>query len=280
MFRWLGRLIRAGTGLARLGVVLVVIAQGWMLVRSRPLPLDPARRALVEDAARQLAERLPAAPSGRPSLVVARFESDPTGVVTEAVRRAIDRAGRYAVRPASLWENVKRELGIENDELALEAAVTAAGSRLDSEYLVAGRVRSLAARTDRDEAVLEAILVETREPSQPVSLTAEVVHDRGRSQAAARVTSYAWPIRLVAWLALVLLLPLALAPWLHRALARQSNAVNLGLLLGLAFVGTAAAYAMMGFQLERGWAALLLVAAAVTALAYNWVVLDKMEEIV
>jgi hypothetical protein len=178
MFKWLGRLIRAGTVLARLGVVLVVIAQGWVLIRSRLAPLDPV-------------------------------------------------------------------------------------------------LRGLAAGADRDEAVLVGV----HQPSPASSLTGEVTRDDGRGQAAASVAGYAWPARLAAWLALVLLLPLALAPWLLRALACRSNAVNLGLLLGLAAAGAAAAYAMMGFGLASGWAAPVLVGALIAALVYNWTVLDKMEKI-
>jgi hypothetical protein len=272
--------MRACTVLARLGVVLIVIAQGWVLVRPRPLPLDSARRALVEDAARQLAERLPAAPPGRPSLVVAQFQRDPTGLATDAVRRAIDRAGGFAVQPASFWENARRVLGIGIDGLAPEAAATATGNRLDGDYLMAGRLHRLAARSEREEAALEAVLVDARVPSQAISVKAEVARDHSRGQTAARITSYAWPARLAAWLALVVLLPLTLAPWLLRAVECRSNAVNLGLLLGLAAAGTAAALAVTGFRLEGSCAALALAAAAATALGYNWVVLDKMDKIV
>jgi hypothetical protein len=164
------KLIRAATTLARLGVVLIVIVQAWMLLRPGPLPLDSVRRVF-------------------------------------------------------------------------------------------------------------AVLAGAHESSQPIHVTAEVTHDRERLPEAASVASNAWPARLAGWLAMVLLLPLALAPWLRRALDCRSNAVNLGLLLGLALAGAGAAYGMMGLDLEGGWAALLLVAAAVVALAYNWVVLDKMEEI-
>ena len=91
--------------------------------------------------------------------------------------------------------------------------------------------------------------------------------------------SYSWPARIVVWLLLAVLLPLAAAPLLSWGLAAESNVVNLLMLLGLTTVAALAAYALIGFRLDTIWTAAFLVTAVILTLAYNWSVLSKLNEL-
>ena len=276
LFRSLWRLARRRV---MLPILLVVVAgQCWMMYRPKPFPLDERRTELAHEVAGKLAEALPVPAAGRPAVVVAPFERDPTGRLTDAVRRAIERVDRYAVQPTSFVQNVLADLGVRR-ELAPEAAASVAMDDLKSEYLLAGRVEKLSARTDMDEALVSAVFIPVGVPDEATPIHVEAVHDHTAGAEGPAVQTYPWPARLVSWLAFALVLPLAVAPLACRGLEMQSNAVNLAMLLGLTLAAGLAAFAMLGFRLDTWLAATLLVAAVAAALAYNWMVLNKLEEL-
>ncbi|KPK61769.1 MAG: hypothetical protein AMK73_07775 [Planctomycetes bacterium SM23_32] len=277
MFRLIGKILNSRIAVPLL--VAVAAWQGWMVVRPKPFPLDARRRELTEAAAAEVARSLPAPASGRPTVAVARFEGDSTGFVTDAVRRAVDRAGRYAVQPADLVENLRDELGLEQEALSPDAIAGADLGTLDADYALVGRVARLAATEETEEAVLEGVLIALRETAPPVRVTGRAgdAAESGRPQSGVR--AYPWPARLASWLALVVLLPLVLIPLTGRGLAAESNAANLAMLLGLALVAGLAAYAMLGFRVDTWWAAALLVVGTMAALAYDWLMLSKQERL-
>ncbi len=91
--------------------------------------------------------------------------------------------------------------------------------------------------------------------------------------------AFAWPARALTWLAVVVMLPLAVAPLTRRMLEAESNAMNLALLAGLTAAGGLTAWALMEFRLAGWWAAPLLALAAGVAGVYNWFVLSKQEQL-
>jgi len=277
MFELLRLLLKLRLGIALLG--LVVFWQGWMLIRPKPFPLDPRREAMATTAAENLAESMPQPPLRRPTLVVTPFQGDATGKVTEAVRKAVDRVGRYAVQPTTTMQNVMRELGLAEQSLSPESIASVDLGNLGTDYLLAGRVGVLSATTDKDEAVLEALLVPAGSPSDTVRLCGEAVLDRSVTGIQRAIQSHPWPARLASWLALLLLLPLVLVPLVRRGLARESNAANLGMLLGLTLVTGLAAYAMLGFRLETVHSVISLVGGVGLALTYNWFLLSRLEDL-
>lgn len=278
MLKLVSRLLRPRMLVAVLGLSLTLGWQAWMIVRPRPLTLDSQRLEVAEEAAAGLAERMPRPEGENPTLAVGRFDNDPSGEVTEAVRLAIDRLDQYAVEPATVMENVRRELGLEEEPIAPENIGDLDLDKLDSDYLLAGRVRSIRTTGESDEAMLEAVLVSKHAPSERINLTSEAGHGRNPSAAGDTVRSYPWPARLLSWVALVTLLPLVLAPIGCRGLERESNLVNLAMLLGLTSLAALVALAMLGFRIDTAWTAVLMAAGVVVAGAYNWAVLSKMEE--
>jgi hypothetical protein len=293
---------------ARIRLILPIlcvglVAQAWMTVRPKPNPLDARRLELADEVAGKLAESLPRPTLGRPTLVVMPFDRDPTGSVTDAVCRAIERVDRYTIQPPSLLENIFRQYGIPVQPVTPEAAESLAIENAPAEFLLAGRVQMLSARSDMDEASLEGVFipiggvqdVQTLPAEAPIGansmqapigslsravrLLAETVHDHTADTQPAPVETYPWPMRLVLWLLATLLLPVVVTPLVSRGLEKQSNTVNLLMLLGLTTVAGVAAFAMVGFRLDTAWGASLLVAGTGLALVYNWLVLSKVDEL-
>jgi hypothetical protein len=264
---------------ALVGLVLTLGWQAWMIVRPRPLALDTQRRVVAEEAAARLAEQMPEPEADHPTLVVGRFVNDPSGEVTEAVRVAVDRLDRYAVRPATVVENVQRELGLEPTPLDPGGIDPSSLDKLESDYLLAGRVGSLRTTGEADEAILEAVLLSKRDPTQPIRLRAEAGRGRQSGPPGETVRSYPWPARLLSWIALVALLPLVIAPLAFRGLERESNLVNVSMLVGLTAVAALAALAMLGFRVDTAWSAAGMIGAVAVACVYNWAVLARMEDV-
>ena len=266
-------------------LLLAVAAQAWLLLRPQPLPLDERRLVLTDEVARKLAESLPVPAAGRPSLVVLPFERDPTGSVTDAVRRAIDRGDRYTVLPPSLLERVATECGLTLNPVRLEAADELDLARIPGEFVLAGQVQNLSARSDGDDAVLEGVLIRnaTSRESSPerksVLLRAEAVYDHRAAAKLAGMTAWFRPSRVLIGLLLVLGLPLAATPLLQRGLDQQSNAVNLLMLLGLTAATGAGCWIVVGMPVETALGSVLVALTLGFVLGYNWRLLSKLEEL-
>ena len=112
----------------------------------------------------KVAESLPPPPAGRPTVLVLPFQRDLGGEATEAVRHAIERVDCYSLPSPTIWENVLRQAGLGSQPVSPEEAEKAAFDKLSADYLLAGRVESLSARSDKDEAVLEVAFVPVGAP--------------------------------------------------------------------------------------------------------------------
>lgn len=260
-------------------LAIALVWQAWMMLRPKPFPLDDRRRVAIEGAATKLAGEMPVPQSVRPTLQVAQFEGDTTGFVTDATRRAIDRRGRYVVQSAGITQNLMKELGIPERSISPDMLSSFDVKGLKCDYLLAGRVLRLSDDGDIAEAALEAGLFEVASPPGVKRLVVEARHGPPDGAGRRAVRSHPWPLRLLGWLAFALLLPLVLTPLVRRGLSKESNALNLAMLAGSMSVAVVAAYAMIGFRHDTWWSAALLLPAAASALAYNWLVLSRQERL-
>jgi hypothetical protein len=303
IWRWVWKLLRV-----RLLVPLLAIAAAgefWLSVRPKPCPLDERRVRLADEVAAKLAESLPVPQVGRPSIIVLPFERDPTGSITEAVRRAVERVDRYAVEPASLWENTCRKIGFDLAPVSVDRVESLPASGIPAEYLLAGRVVTLSARSDMDEANLDAVFIPVGvtnldvgepkpvtavseqaiggrplgEPNHLLRLRAEAAHDHRAEAGSTAAGLFARPDRLLFWLLTALLIPLIFASLITRGLARESNGLNLAMLLGLTVLAGTAAWALLELDPKTGSGATLLALTVAIGLAYNWCILSKLEEL-
>jgi hypothetical protein len=283
---------------------LAIAIQAWLLLRVQPIALDARQLELADEVAHKLAESLPRPTAGRPTLVVMPFDRDPTGGVTEAVRRAIARVDHYTVQPPGLQERLITRCGFALTTVSFASAEQLDTAGLGGEYVLLGQVQILSARSDRDEAVLEGILIPARSsadsrrsqrvadsadsmrgpagpqaPSRVLRVKGEAVHEHRPVTMASGLAAWCQPARLVAWLVFVLCLPLAVARPIQHALNRESNGLNLLMLLGLTTAAWSAAWAVIGRSAETGVGTALLVLTLAAAFGYNWWVLSRLEHL-
>jgi hypothetical protein len=88
---------------------------------------------------------------------------------------------------------------------------------------------------------------------------------------------YPWPLRFVAWLVGIMLLPWAAAALLASGLKKESNGINMAMLIGLTFVSVLIGCAFINFR-ESNFFSLVFAAGALAALGYNWVFLSGLED--
>ncbi len=75
----------------------------------------------------------------------------------------------------------------------------------------------------------------------------------GSASAHHQVTqTYPWPARLLAWLLVALLMPLLASSLAQHGMDRRSNAINLGLVLGLSGFSGVAGFGLLGFSSRLG----------------------------
>ncbi len=302
LLQWMWRSLKMLILLLLLGTVAVGGLR-WS-VRPTSSALDDRRGQLAQEVAVKLAESLPVPSAGRPSIVVLPFERDPTGSVTDAVRRAVERVDRYQVEPVSLWENLCRRLGFRVEPVNMDDAPGLGKHSIPADYILAGRVVTLSARSDMDEATLEGVLAAigtgtvSKTGSEPVTevgtgalatgqvadsesviqLRAEAVHDHRAEGNQTASGIFSQPTRWLVWLMTAFCVPWLFASMLTRGLAEESNGLNLAMLLGLTGVSSFAAWALLELPMETQTGATLLVLTVILGFAYNGYFLTRLEE--
>jgi hypothetical protein len=91
--------------------------------------------------------------------------------------------------------------------------------------------------------------------------------------------TYPWPTRLLAWLLVALLMPLLASSLARHGMDRRSSTINLGLLVVLSGFSGVARFGLLGFQVDSGLAAVLLVVGIAVSLLYNWLILWKLDDL-
>ena len=126
------------------------------------LPGDVRRmrelNAAMAQAVAALLDRIPLPDSGIPRLAVAHLRGDPTGEVTQEVRRFLDARGRWDVAHPSLSERVRRKLVATPLEAGDLSAAQAYARARGSEWVLWGAVLRLSQDPTGTAAQLDLLL--------------------------------------------------------------------------------------------------------------------------
>ena len=274
----IGRMLKLKWALA--GLLAIGAWEAYTILRPEPIELDEPRRKVADEACWQAVERLPSLDIDG-QVAVLRLDGDKTGYVTKRLRQLIERTGKYRQPAESLVTRVMQDLQIEETPVADPQQAASAGRRMKVPYVLLGRVHRFA--SDRRQGVIEMELtvldVEKRSAVAEPLLVA--VPSPGARPGAPGHASSRWSApatRALIWLAAVVLLPLATMPLIRRVLARESNTAT-GVALGAyAVVGWLVALALVGFNIAGWLPGLLMLAAFVIALAYDYYAFNRIEQ--
>lgn len=215
-------------------------------------PYTQAQERLVAQLSGEVRQWLEELPAGQTRAVFANLDHDEFAFVSAPVRDAIWRSGRFDLAPRGFLERLRRRIGWTTPHWSGAPDVAAYARAHHAEVAIDGSVAQL---TDAPAPELRVHLEITR-PSGGETIAARdfELHAEAPFGAVGRSLFVAPPLqlRLLAWFALVLLVPLALFPFARDLLVDGSNGLILGVLLVLVALDVGSATLLFANQVE-GW---------------------------
>jgi hypothetical protein len=290
-----GYLLLAGLALLLVSILVATVMGGlWWKSHGPVTPLDP----LVKTTINQVIQQLPSLASDADEprrLLVLPFEGDAPSparkVYREKLVQTLADKGAYDVvetlpRSAMSLMNKSNEAGAP---LFSPAQAVKLGREAQAELVLLGNLDALQSDVGNEVKLLWT-LVNAAPKEQADKLFSEPIvtgeaHVRSALGGASEVpltwkqaiVRTGWS--LIIWTLFTLLLPVLGAGVLHKLLEKESNWVNLVMLVGLTLLNLLVALALMGFSVAGILESLLILVAFLAAGVYNYLVLDKLEDL-
>jgi len=259
---------------ALLAGIAVACWQGWTVLRPKPWAPDELQKAAADNVCRRAAQAIPPRLGGVEKIVVLRLAGhDDDGYVTARLGECVQKAGGYSVLHETFVSNLMRELKIDRKGVSTLEEAVAAGRKIGVSGVIFGdvpefrrdeasasiRLNIRLARVDTAQSLFAESFTQT-EPPSPASIAGV-----RKSVNATSVVK-----RILVWLAFAAIVPLLLIPVLKRFLERESNAVNLALLVALTLLDLVLAFFLCGLDVFAWIPGILLVLAVVAGGLYNY----------
>jgi len=204
-----------------------------------------------------------------------RFEGDGSGAVTEALRERIEFSGALDLEPKGLITKARKHLNLREPDYGEASEALAEGKSLGVEGVIFGKVRRFetvagGVAWDIDVGFGEVgssktLMQKTYSHDDSTDAKATTA-DAGAADSA---SGYSWFTRSLAWLLIVLLLPVITISFIRAAARKNSNGAN-AFVLGVYTLSDAAlACLLVGAALTSWPGIIMLVIATGLALAYN-----------
>jgi hypothetical protein len=205
-----------------------------------------------------------------------QFAGDSSGFITERLRSKIEFTGLFDLKPKGFMTKVRGVLNLQEPSYGtLEDALQEGGS-LKVAGVIYGTVRRFESVNGEEAWDVDARLCDlgSREvvmeksytkadPMQTVALkTATGVPDE-------EAKGFSWLTRSLAWVLLVLLLPVFSIAFIRSAVRKKSNKINAFVLFVYTASDAALACLLVGAALTSGFGIAVLVSAVILALIYN-----------
>ena len=287
---WQGSLVHAMLYLTLFGAIgylcYFVVDQ---MTESNPEIDNTRKEAVIMGVSQMVTDiRSNAKDSDPKTIAVAHFAYDPSDYVTEHVREALDRQGRFQVVKRPIWDRFCRLVGRINDGAATrEQAIKNAGGD-GVEGILWGRVGRLENEQGGATFTGDYELFDLRSgrptysgkihtstsparlgsqlgfPGAAPAEEAEPRADDGRD-----AYGIPWHVRLLLFLVVMLLLPVMTIAFIRTMVAKKSNGVNAFVLGIYTSVDLILAFFAVGGSLSSAFSVALFALASIVAFLYN-----------
>ena len=264
-------------------LILGVLWGAYQVVRPTEPGVTAAQMEAVEELSGEAAGWAIAIELPRARAVFLPLERDPFAIVSDPLRHAFWRSDRFNLVDYSLMEKFCRFIHWKRPTVGSRRKAAEIARRRDCQYAIWGRLREFSDVEGLSRAVVLLEVIDAANAS-PLAAKTLSVQKRGSARlvplgrdAADGVYGLSFATRLLIWIAVTLLLPLASYPFSKQVLAGDSNAAILALLITLVAVSTGVAYLLFAFGSGTIFAGLILLMAFTLALFYNWHALDKIK---
>lgn len=257
-------ILGAVQGLAKVALIGVVAWQGWKYLSPGGADIDPARDRIAKRAAKQVVEDLRARRGAIRAALLLHFVGDSTDTVTEAVRAAIHYTGVLELKGKSLLDKGRKLVHVRAPSYGSlpEALRQAQGQAVQG--VIFGKVSRFESVSGGAAIDLELTLADVASGSEvfrrqyKLDDSGGAAEGDGAAAGAAGRGFFSWVGLILAWVLVVLLLPVFSISFIRTMVTRKSNRAN--------------AFTLAVYTLADAVLALLLVGAAAVATWICWVV--------
>jgi hypothetical protein len=266
----------------RISLVAVVILTAmftWWAAKPKSNPGVFLRDSMLDSIANRIKAQMPRPFVGK-AIVVTDLGGDVNEIVTKGIRDRLS-AQQGSVVPSEFLNRVLRQIGLFGKPVTRLDDALHVARETGVEGVLFGEVVDQGVGKDSAHLKLDLRWAD-KSTGQAVYLP-PVEADSGGSRWSASywnarmLATPIWP-RILIWLAVTLLLPLATSPLIRRLTAEQSNTINFAILAVATTLDAALAFFLLGFSVSAALPALLLLAAFAISIYYNSVAVNAIDE--
>ena len=245
---------------------------GWVNLGPRKPEVGPLRKELADTAVSKIVEDIRQNRGDLRDVILLHFANDPSDYFTDRLRSVIEQRGVLDLRDMTFWEKVRRQLNLRISSPASSEEAIESGRSAGSQGVLFGNLTVFESTPDGASVdvvyhlgdVKTGKLVYTgrfQDGSSSSTLSPAAVK--------AAVQKFPWFQRSLAWLVLVLLLPVFTIAFIRTMLRKKSNRSNAFILGIYTLVDAILAFLLVGAALSGWWPILVFVVAVAAAFLYN-----------
>jgi len=272
---------------SKFGVIILagyIFWLGWTNLGPRKPEVGPLRQELADTAIPKIVEDIRQHRGELRDVVLLHFGNDPSDYFTERLRETIEQRGILDLRDRTFTEKVRKQLTLRISSPSSAEEAIEHGASAESQGVLFGDIASF--ESTPDGAVLDVTYHLADVKTGKVIYTGtfkDGTGDTNVSLAAVKeaVQKFPWFQRGLAWLVLVLLLPVFTIVFIRTMLRKKSNRTNAFILAIYTLVDAILAFLLVGAALSGWGPVLIFVIAVAAAFLYNVSVMSfalKLEE--
>jgi len=253
-------------------LVAYVAWMGWQHLGPRKPEIGPVRKRLADDIVPGIVQEMAGAQKAVRQAALLHFENDPTDYFTERLRAEIEQTGAFDLQDRAVGEKMRGLLNLRHASYASMEDATSRGRSLDAAGVVFGVLHAF--NSISGGAKIDVTVTVADSKSGDVIFTKRYEKDISLASLAGplvqeEVRRAPWVTRGLAWLVIVLLLPVFTISFIRSMVRKESNRSNAFTLAIYTVADAILAFLLVGGALTSLLPVLFFIAAVAAALAYN-----------
>jgi hypothetical protein len=262
LFSKLGPLILAG----------YIFWLAWANLGPRKAEVGPLRKELADTAVSKIVEDIRLNRGDLRDVVLLHFANDPSDYFTDRLRSVIEQRGTLDLRDMTLSEKLWRQLGFRISAPASNREAIEVGRAADAQGVLLGSLAVFESTPGGASMDVTYHIGDVK--TGKVAYTGRFQDgasdtDVSLANVKEAVQKFPWFQRGLAWLVLVLLLPVFTIVFIRTMVRQRSNRRNAFILAIYTVVDALLAWLLVGAALASWWSVLIFIVAVVAAFLYN-----------
>lgn len=272
-FATAGSVLRFLTKVGTIGFIIFIAYQAWDYYAPKKPEVPPIRKKVAVEVCKVIAEDLQKARGDIHKVALFHLKNDPSDFVTSELRRQVEYRGTFDLLDRTFWVKTRHLLRLRQPEYSDPKNILQIARNWDIDGAIYGIIHSFQMVGQNDAEIdLEVHLLSTKDSK---SIFAKRYSRRAPSDIAD--IEYLGPKlagmprfkRFLAWLAVILLLPLFTFRFIQHAVAKHSNRANAFTLALYTLFDALWLFLLLGAAISGWFSTLLFIAGVILAFFYN-----------